>query len=296
MGGHPNIVQAYGVCVDQGRFYIILEYCKGGSVSSQFGKSTLSPDRKLRIACDVASGLAHLHSSGMLHCDVSCRNFLIKGDHAKLTDFGLTQSANSRESMHKKKGDNILGPVRWSAPEALANSEFSTATDVWMFACALVELYGERPPFAGMDDTQAAVAVMAGHHPEIPGAAPPKIADLCNRCWQLDPRLRPSMADVANELGQIIGDLETQDLFDSDWDPRWIVKKRDIQFVRELGKGQYGAVWEGRWKQSRVAIKEARDLPLHEKHGATDPLADLRKEARLMLSLRPHSNVVATFV
>lgn len=220
---------------------------------------------------------------------------LLKGDQAKLTDFGLTQSADSRPT--STKGDSTLGPVRWSAPEALSSGEFSMASDVYMFASALVELYSERIPFAGLDDTQVAVAVMGGSRPDIPAATPQKVAEIIARCWHSDPRQRPSMIDVANELGYLVGDANADDVFDADWDPRWIVRKRDLEFVKELGKGQYGTVWEGRWKQSRVAIKEARDLPFHEKQSGShaDPLADLRKEARLMLSLRNHSNCVTTY-
>ena len=43
------------------------------------------------MALDTATGVAYLHSRGVQHCDMSCRNlFLFDGFRVKLGDFGAS--------------------------------------------------------------------------------------------------------------------------------------------------------------------------------------------------------------
>jgi hypothetical protein len=37
-----------------------------------------------------------------------------------------------------------------------------------------------------------------GYHPPIPAATPTWLAELCERCWTVDPTERPTMKDIVN--------------------------------------------------------------------------------------------------
>lgn len=60
-------------------------------------KLKMSTEMLLSFASDVASGMSHLHSENVIHCDLACRNLLVasKGGNIpymlKITDFGLSR-------------------------------------------------------------------------------------------------------------------------------------------------------------------------------------------------------------
>lgn len=67
-------------------------------------------------------------SKGFVHRDLAARNILLGEDRVvKIADFGLLRDAqgNVYEMKHTKKL-----PIKWTAPEALRNSIYTTKSDV----------------------------------------------------------------------------------------------------------------------------------------------------------------------
>ncbi|MCP9260398.1 Tyrosine-protein kinase STK [Dirofilaria immitis] len=63
------------------------------------------------------------------------------------------------------------------------------------------------------------------------------------------------------------------------YDDQWEIDRRSIRLVRQIGAGQFGEVWEGRWNHSTpVAVKML-------KSGTADP-NDFLSEAQIMKKLR----------
>jgi fyn-related kinase len=63
------------------------------------------------------------------------------------------------------------------------------------------------------------------------------------------------------------------------YDDQWEVDRRSIRLIRQIGAGQFGEVWEGRWNNTTsVAVKKL-------KTGAADP-TDFLSEAHIMKNLR----------
>jgi serine/threonine protein kinase len=52
----------------------------------------LSIDDALRIAREVADGLAYAHGAGVVHRDIKPGNILPAGGHATVADFGIARS------------------------------------------------------------------------------------------------------------------------------------------------------------------------------------------------------------
>lgn len=72
-------------------------------------QGALPADECLRCARQLAAGLAHLHTAGMVHRDVKPSNCLFVGRELKLADFGLLTVASSQLSR--------LGTVRYMPPD-----------------------------------------------------------------------------------------------------------------------------------------------------------------------------------
>jgi len=69
-----------------------------------------------------------LSSNGFVHRDLAARNVLLgENKVVKISDFGLMRQTHENV-YHLKKGKKI--PVKWMAPEALHNSEYTTKSDV----------------------------------------------------------------------------------------------------------------------------------------------------------------------
>jgi serine/threonine protein kinase len=54
---------------------------------------------------------------------------------------------------------NPIGPVRWMAPESIANQVYSKKSDVWMFAVVVYEIVAQREPHVGIDPRDVLIAI-----------------------------------------------------------------------------------------------------------------------------------------
>uniref|UniRef100_A0A915EV83 Tyrosine-protein kinase n=1 Tax=Ditylenchus dipsaci TaxID=166011 RepID=A0A915EV83_9BILA len=96
---HPHIVRCFGVAAE------IAAAANG-------------------VACFL--GFEYVHSKGIIHCDIACRNCLYGDGELKLSDFGM-----SRKTEKHELATNDLTPVRWTAPEVSRKKSipFAKATD-----------------------------------------------------------------------------------------------------------------------------------------------------------------------
>ncbi|MFC1023965.1 serine/threonine-protein kinase [Pasteurella multocida] len=87
---HPNVVQIQYACKDDRNVYIAMPFYENGSLKSLMAKRMLTAREIIRYAIQFISGVAHIHSKGLLHLDIKPDNILISdNDEALLSDFGL---------------------------------------------------------------------------------------------------------------------------------------------------------------------------------------------------------------
>jgi hypothetical protein len=73
---HPNVVRCWGVVVGPPMRGVVLEHCGGGDVRHALQAPT-PPGFFSRVAEGVATGVAYMHSMGMLHRDLKSSNCLL---------------------------------------------------------------------------------------------------------------------------------------------------------------------------------------------------------------------------
>ena len=99
---HPNIVSVFGLGEDNGFLYIAMEHVAGRSLHHLSRERRLTIREMISIFSDIAAGLDHAHSHGIIHRDIKPANILVDGfGRAKLIDFGIAKSV----------GGNLAGLV-----------------------------------------------------------------------------------------------------------------------------------------------------------------------------------------
>ncbi|KAI5019654.1 hypothetical protein ZWY2020_044542 [Hordeum vulgare] len=177
----PRVVSCIGGRGDRdGSYQLFLEFAPGGSLADRVASNGGLDELAIRgYAADIASGLAYLHSAGMVHGDVKARNVVIGADgRAKLADFGCAREAAAGAPI-------IGGTPAFMAPEVARGEEQGPAADVWALGCTVVEMATGRAPWTGMDGNALAALHRIGYTeavPEVPQWLSAEAKDFLRGC------------------------------------------------------------------------------------------------------------------
>lgn len=143
---HPNVVPVYGAGEEDGHLYLVMRFVPGTDLHHVLGQEgRLAPARAAAIVAQVADALDAAHVAGLVHRDVKPANILINGDHAYLSDFGITrvQASDTRIT----DSGNWIGTVDFMAPEHLRGEPTDARADVYALGCVLFTALTGKPPF-----------------------------------------------------------------------------------------------------------------------------------------------------
>jgi serine/threonine protein kinase len=149
---HERIVALYDLReTDQGRQYLILEYCDGGTLRQALQRQPQpwEAHRVARIGRQVAQGLEAAHRLGMTHRDLKPENLLFATNQQlspiKIADFGL---ARTRRGLEDGRLVGLTGSPAYMAPEQY-RGQWCLASDLYALGVMLYELLHGRLPFEG---------------------------------------------------------------------------------------------------------------------------------------------------
>ncbi|XP_071691805.1 probable serine/threonine-protein kinase SIS8 [Rutidosis leptorrhynchoides] len=203
---HPNVVLFMGAVTRAPHLSIVTEFLPRGSLYKLLRRPNNQLDyrRRLRMALDTARGMNYLHNCSpvIVHRDLKSPNLLVdKNWVVKVCDFGLSRMKNSTFLSSR----STAGTAEWMAPEVLTNEPSDEKCDVYSFGVILWELCTMQQPWCGMNAMQVVGAVGFQHRRlDIPTDLDPVIADIITRCWQTDPKLRPTFAEIMAALKPLL--------------------------------------------------------------------------------------------
>ncbi|XVF70054.1 hypothetical protein PTKIN_Ptkin11bG0130500 [Pterospermum kingtungense] len=126
------------------------------------------------------------------------------------------------------------------------------------------------------------------------------------KCDAVEKEAAANESESVNAHGEIESDFDNDNISPSKIEPTkaeaeaiakglQTIKNDDLEEIRELGSGTYGAVYHGKWKGSDVAIKRIKASCFAGKPSERERLiADFWKEALILSSLH-HPNVVSFY-
>ncbi|KAG5007534.1 hypothetical protein JHK82_025454 [Glycine max] len=199
---HPNVVLFMGAVTRPPNLSIVTEFLPRGSLYRLLHRpnSQLDERRRLKMALDTARGMNYLHNCTpvVVHRDLKSPNLLVdKNWVVKVCDFGLSRMKHSTFLSSR----STAGTAEWMAPEVLRNEPSNEKCDVYSFGVILWELSTMQQPWGGMNPMQVVGAVGFQHRRlDIPDDMDPTIADIIRKCWQTDPNLRPTFAEILAAL------------------------------------------------------------------------------------------------
>lgn len=223
---HPNLVELIGYCLEDEQRLLVYEFMPRGSLENHLFRrgsyfQPLSWSLRLKAALGAAKGLAFLHNAKtkVIYRDFKTSNVLLDSNYnAKLSDFGLAKDGPIGDKSHVST--RIMGTYGYAAPEYLATGHLTSRSDVYSFGVVLLEMLSgrravdknrpsgeynlvewakpylaqKRKLFRVIDNRLEGQYTLDGAH---------AVANVSLRCLSVDPRFRPSMADVVKELEQL---------------------------------------------------------------------------------------------
>eukprot|EP01125_Pyxidicula_operculata_P015927 TRINITY_DN5431_c0_g1_i1.p1 TRINITY_DN5431_c0_g1~~TRINITY_DN5431_c0_g1_i1.p1 ORF type:complete len:1097 (+),score=298.15 TRINITY_DN5431_c0_g1_i1:802-4092(+) len=220
MLNHPNVVNLLGFSVET-PFSLVMDYVACGTMYDYLKANgdTLPWEMRLRIANDIASCMAFLHSfePPVIHRDLKSPNILMASTDytadvvAKVADFGISGKLYSTEFKATKAKDRQVVNPTWLSPEILREEVSGAPSDVYPYGIMLWELVTGKHPYdeLGFQFTMDIEdAIKENTRPSIPVDCPDIYSELVRDCWDGNPQHRPTFQQIlTTRLPEIIDSL-----------------------------------------------------------------------------------------
>jgi len=161
-------------------------------------------ETKYKFIYDIALGMYHLHKEGVIHRDLAARNILLsKHLDAKVADFGMSRQAEEEGSPGVTQ--TTVGPLKWMAPEAIEQRQYSKATDSFSFGVVIWEIITLQEPWAELNTVEAAILIVT-QNARLPLPETSEwLKSLMELCWKKNPEERPTFENMCELIARESG-------------------------------------------------------------------------------------------
>jgi serine/threonine protein kinase len=145
---HPNIVSTLDHGVQDGSYFLVMEYVEGLTLEQAVQRRGALPvDEAVSYAEQVCAGLQAAFEQGIVHRDIKPANVMVTpGGRAKIMDFGI---ARQEAQKGLTQSGMFLGTPRYVAPEIAQGLSADTRSDLYAVGVLLYEMLAGTPPFTG---------------------------------------------------------------------------------------------------------------------------------------------------
>jgi WD40 repeat protein/tRNA A-37 threonylcarbamoyl transferase component Bud32 len=205
---HPNIVQVYEVGEHEGRPFLALEFCAGGSLAQKLNGTPLPPREAAALVETLARAMQAAHDKGVIHRDLKPANVLLAEDGTpKVTDFGL---AKRLDEAGQTQSGAVLGTPSYMAPEQAGGKSTGVgpSADVYAMGAILYECLTGRPPFkaaTALDTMMQVVSDEPVPPTQLQSQTPRDLETICLKCLAKEPGKRYGSAkELADDVRRFL--------------------------------------------------------------------------------------------
>lgn len=197
---HPRVVNLLKVFKKRQNYYLICDYCPGGTLLQFLNKHKLLEQDAKRIFKELCQAVHYLHiDRKVCHKDLKLENVLIdENGHIKLCDFGLALYLTHKSySTRFKQQETAGGSLAYTAPEQLIASVSLACpkTDIWSLGVILYALVVGQLPFMDTFDLRLVQKIQQGAF-EMPDDLSEPLQYLIRACLNKGPDKRPSIDQI----------------------------------------------------------------------------------------------------
>lgn len=215
---HPNVVQTYELVHEDDRYFFVMEYLEGQSLSAVNARlrREIPLPILLRVFTRLLAGLHYAHELtdldgkplSIVHRDVTPQNvFLGYGGVVKLVDFGIAKAAGAGV---KTQTGVFKGKLSYAAPEQLESVPLDRRVDVFSVGVMLWEGLTRQRITKDLSEPAIYARRLVGDPrvEEVAPDAPPALAAICNRAISRDREDRyPTAEAMRLDLERAIEEL-----------------------------------------------------------------------------------------
>ena len=199
---HPNICTIYEIGeAEPGRHFIAMAYYEGQTVKDRIMAGSLTIEKSVTYAIQLAEALQTAHEHGIIHRDVKPANVIIdKKQQIKLLDFGIAKM----KTIGITKTGKTPGTIAYMSPEQIQGEDLDPRTDIWSLGVMLYEMLVGKRPFTS-DADQAVIYLILNTELDFSNpvldAVPSGLKHVLSRALQKNPDNRfDSMRHFINAL------------------------------------------------------------------------------------------------
>lgn len=147
---HENVINIIKVSKDPHTPHFIMEFFPSGALRTRLLQKDMGfiKDNVRKIFKQAATGLAYMHGSGWVHCDVKADNLLVNqsGD-LRIIDFAISKKIPTGFAKFFYRRRRAQGTPSFMAPEQIKGQMPDPRSDIYSLGATFYELLTGRPPF-----------------------------------------------------------------------------------------------------------------------------------------------------
>ena len=213
-----NIIKMQNILKDlSGRYYIILEYCNGGSLYDclkEYSNKNRKPFPEKYVSYlmkEILLGVKSLHDHGIIHRDLKLGNILLKYKNknnlinqnvltaeVRITDFNVSYFPNNSEPI------TCVGTIPDMAPSVLQNGlknvvpkPYDEKIDIWSLGTLCYEMLFNKPLFGKIINNNMYANILNANF-TIPNTISPQAKSFLNCMLQKEGVNRLSVSELLN--------------------------------------------------------------------------------------------------
>jgi len=200
---HPHICSLHDIGWEAGAPFLVMEFLEGETLSVRLARGLLPAPDALRYSLEIADALDEAHRHGIVHRDLKPGNIMLTKSGAKLLDFGLAKLQETRPLARSVENSavpttsfsltgegELVGTLRYMAPEQIERGNADARTDIFAFGSIVSEMMTGRRTFQGASTATLVAAILERDPPsisEVRPEAPPLLDQIVQKCLAKNP-------------------------------------------------------------------------------------------------------------